>query len=119
VNGQAVAQGSQFSLGDVETVVATVDLEDVRSYRFSKSRAIQATQQLPYERIEIPIGLSSDDSDVDPLLRPSIPREVRYHSTFDAINRRSQILESCLRSHLESSAPMLPVYPFHHILTLI
>jgi NAD+ synthase (glutamine-hydrolysing) len=38
VNGRVVAQGSQFSLLDVEVVTATVDLEDVRAYRSSKSR---------------------------------------------------------------------------------
>ena len=30
VNGRIVAQGSQFSLNDVEVVTATVDIEDVR-----------------------------------------------------------------------------------------
>lgn len=29
VNGDVVAQGSQFSLNDVEVVTATVDIEDV------------------------------------------------------------------------------------------
>jgi NAD+ synthase (glutamine-hydrolysing) len=33
VNGDCVAQGSQFSLRDVEVITATVDLDDVRSYR--------------------------------------------------------------------------------------
>jgi NAD+ synthase (glutamine-hydrolysing) len=31
VNGEIVAQGSQFSLNDVEVVTATVDIEEVRS----------------------------------------------------------------------------------------
>lgn len=30
VNGQVVAQGSQFSLSEVEVITATVDLDDVR-----------------------------------------------------------------------------------------
>ncbi|KAE8606522.1 hypothetical protein XENTR_v10010768 [Xenopus tropicalis] len=33
LNGDIVAQGSQFSLTDVEVLTATLDLEDVRSYR--------------------------------------------------------------------------------------
>uniref|UniRef100_A0A667WQF3 Glutamine-dependent NAD(+) synthetase n=1 Tax=Myripristis murdjan TaxID=586833 RepID=A0A667WQF3_9TELE len=33
INGDIVAQGAQFSLDDVEVVTATLDLEDVRSYR--------------------------------------------------------------------------------------
>ena len=34
-NGKLLAQGSQFSLNDVEVVVATVDLDDIQSYRGS------------------------------------------------------------------------------------
>uniref|UniRef100_A0AAR2KCB6 Glutamine-dependent NAD(+) synthetase n=1 Tax=Pygocentrus nattereri TaxID=42514 RepID=A0AAR2KCB6_PYGNA len=33
INGDIVAQGKQFSLDDVEVITATLDLEDVRSYR--------------------------------------------------------------------------------------
>jgi hypothetical protein len=37
--------GSQFSIRDVEVVVATVDLEDVRSYRGGiTSRNVQASE---------------------------------------------------------------------------
>ncbi|KAG9247795.1 hypothetical protein BJ878DRAFT_491022 [Calycina marina] len=85
INGQIVAQGSQFSLADVEVVVATVDLEEVRSYRFAKSRAIQATQQPSYERIEVPMSLSSDEEEFNPFLKPSVPREVRFHSPEEEI----------------------------------
>jgi NAD+ synthase (glutamine-hydrolysing) len=80
LDGQVVAQGSQFSLADVETVVATVDLEDVRSYRFSKSRAMQAISQPAYERVEVEMSLSSDADTLDPLIKPSAPREIRYHT---------------------------------------
>ena len=34
-NGQILAQAQQFSLADVEVVTATVDLDDIRSYRAS------------------------------------------------------------------------------------
>ncbi len=33
VNGEPLAQASQFSVKDVEVVTAVIDLEDVRSYR--------------------------------------------------------------------------------------
>ncbi len=33
VNGEIVAQGKNFSLQDVEVVTATVDLDDVTTYR--------------------------------------------------------------------------------------
>ena len=58
-NGDILAQGSQFSLKDVEVVTATVNLDDVRSYRGAKaSRAVQAstTERLP----EIDIDFAFD-----------------------------------------------------------
>lgn len=58
VNGKVVAQGSQFSLNDVEVVTATVDLEDVRSFRCSPSRGLQASKAEPYTRIEANMRLS-------------------------------------------------------------
>ncbi|KAG1224932.1 hypothetical protein G6F68_020024 [Rhizopus microsporus] len=49
MNGQIIAQGSQFSLHDVEVVTATVDLEDVRSYRARMaSRGMQASMASAY-----------------------------------------------------------------------
>lgn len=78
VNGCIVAQGSQFSLNDVETVVATVDLEDVRAYRSAKSRALQATKQKAYERVEVDMSLSEDSEDVDFSVSPSKVRDVIY-----------------------------------------
>ncbi|PWY98312.1 putative QNS1-glutamine-dependent NAD synthetase [Testicularia cyperi] len=42
VNGSIVAQGSQFSLDDVQVISATVDLDDVRAHRSAKSRGMQA-----------------------------------------------------------------------------
>ena len=52
VNGEIVAQGSQFSLNEVEVVTATVNLEDVRSKRGAViSRMVQASQSDPVPRI--------------------------------------------------------------------
>jgi len=79
VNGRVVAKGSQFSITEMETVVATVDLEDVRSYRSQKSRALQATKQPAYERVEVNFSLSADSEDVDPQIKPSPEIEVKYH----------------------------------------
>ncbi|KAJ4479589.1 hypothetical protein C8J55DRAFT_513759 [Lentinula edodes] len=58
VNGRIVAQGSQFSLNDVEVVTATIDIEDVRSHRAKSSRSMQAAQAEKYPRIEVPFALS-------------------------------------------------------------
>ncbi|OIW35238.1 glutamine-dependent NAD(+) synthetase with GAT domain-containing protein [Coniochaeta ligniaria NRRL 30616] len=77
VNGEIVAQGSQFSLEDVEVITATVDLEEVRSYRFAPSRNFQATQAPVYERIEVDFTLGHDNIDV--LEIPTPARPPRYH----------------------------------------
>ncbi|KAL7922940.1 hypothetical protein ACQKWADRAFT_312474 [Trichoderma austrokoningii] len=53
--------GAQFSLLDVEVVIATVDLEEVRTYRFAPSRNFQAVQAPVYERIEVDFTLSQDN----------------------------------------------------------
>ncbi|ESK94901.1 nad+ synthase (glutamine-hydrolyzing) [Moniliophthora roreri MCA 2997] len=58
VNGRIVAQGTQFSLNDVEVVSATIDIEDIRSHRAKSSRSMQATQAEQYHRIEVPFALS-------------------------------------------------------------
>lgn len=60
VNGNIVAQGSQFSLNDVEVITATIDLEDVRSFRCAPSRGLQAVQARTYQRIEVDFSLSSE-----------------------------------------------------------
>jgi len=53
-NGDILAQGTQFSLRDVEVVTATVDLHAVRSYRGAKaSRAVQASHTKPLLQIDI------------------------------------------------------------------
>ena len=53
-NGDILAQGSQFSLKDVEVVTATVNLHDVRAYRGAKaSRAVQASKMEPLPQIDI------------------------------------------------------------------
>ncbi len=82
VNGEVVAQGSQFSLNDVEVVTATVDLEDVRSYRGSKvSRGVQASQSEPVPRVNADFDLTTDDF----RLAPCLPIDVQYHTPEEEI----------------------------------
>ena len=57
VNGDFKVQASQFSLLDVEVVTATVDLEEVRSYRSSSSRGEQAAVQTPLPRVRCEFDL--------------------------------------------------------------
>src|SRR5262249_32145138 len=77
VNGECVAQGSQFNTSDVEVVTAVCDLEAVRAKRASSSRNQQAVQAPSYPRIDVDFPLS--DNDLDLSISPTPPRPVFYH----------------------------------------
>lgn len=79
INGRIVAQGSQFSLNEVEVVTATVDLDEVRVYRSAKARAMQARDTIGYQRFPAGVSLSSDSDEFNPALVPSKEIEIRYH----------------------------------------
>uniref|UniRef100_A0A7S4T6Z9 Glutamine-dependent NAD(+) synthetase n=1 Tax=Alexandrium monilatum TaxID=311494 RepID=A0A7S4T6Z9_9DINO len=84
VNGSLVAQGSQFGpLDEVEVVVATVNLSDVRSFRSNFiARSFQASSAPTVHRIEVPFRLT----DADPLsLTPSQPRAPKLHDPMEEI----------------------------------
>ncbi|KAJ7248515.1 hypothetical protein C8J57DRAFT_1437985 [Mycena rebaudengoi] len=82
VNGRIVAQGSQFSLNDVEVVTATIDLEDVRAHRAGKnSRSMQAAASESYHRVEVPFSLTSRKF----RHRKARSFEVRYHKLEEEI----------------------------------
>ncbi|KAF2800688.1 glutamine-dependent NAD(+) synthetase with GAT domain-containing protein [Melanomma pulvis-pyrius CBS 109.77] len=86
VNGDIVAQGSQFSCNDVEVVTAVVDIEAVRSYRFAPSRGIQAIHAPTYERIEVKFSLSSDGDDFDLNLKPTGTQKLKIHQPEEEIS---------------------------------
>ncbi|TFY83189.1 hypothetical protein EWM64_g827 [Hericium alpestre] len=79
INGRIVAQGSQFSLNDVEVVTATIDIEDVRAQRIKASRNMQASQSDRYTRIEAPVALSSGKFNEIAEFNKATPLDVRYH----------------------------------------
>jgi len=90
VNGRVVAQGSQFSLTDVEVVTATIDIEDVRAHRATSSRSMQAASAERYHRVEVDFALTSgkfdevsEDDMVGLIGTKSIP--VRYHTPEEEI----------------------------------
>ncbi|KII85887.1 hypothetical protein PLICRDRAFT_44308 [Plicaturopsis crispa FD-325 SS-3] len=90
LNGRMIAQGSQFSLNDVEVVSATIDIEDVRAHRASSSRSMQAAQSERYHRVEVPFSLSTGsfpevyEEHIVGLLRTR-ELEVRYHKPEEEI----------------------------------
>ncbi|KAA1469135.1 glutamine-dependent NAD synthetase with GAT domain-containing protein [Dentipellis sp. KUC8613] len=85
LNGRIIAQGTQFSLNDVEVVTATIDIEDVRAHRTKASRNMQAAQSGGYERIEAPIALSSGKFDEIEEFNKAAQFQVRYHTPEEEI----------------------------------
>ncbi|KAL5531433.1 QNS1 [Sanghuangporus baumii] len=84
-NGRIIAQGSQFSLNDVEVVTATLDLEDVRAHRAKASRSMQAAEAERYHRVEVPFALS-DPMTTDVLDVEGYRNfELRYHKPEEEI----------------------------------
>ena len=81
INGEILAQGSQFSLDDVEVITATVDLQEVSSFRRSiSSRSVQATQVDSIERISIDFDLTTPR-----FIAPTKPITVFYHQPEEEI----------------------------------
>ncbi|KAF3822364.1 hypothetical protein GH733_007738, partial [Mirounga leonina] len=90
MNGRIFAQGAQFSLDDVEVLTATLDLEDVRSYRaeVSSRNLAQASKVSPYPRVKVDFALSCHE---DLLAPPSEPVEWKYHSPVEEIRPGQQL----------------------------
>lgn len=84
-NGKLLAQGSQFSLEDVEVVTATIDLEEIRAYRSAPSRGMQSVLAPTYMRIETEFELSSEEEDYKLKRFPSPEIQPRYHSPEEEI----------------------------------
>ncbi|XP_043308310.1 glutamine-dependent NAD(+) synthetase isoform X2 [Cervus canadensis] len=83
MNGSIFAQGSQFSLDDVEVLTATLDLEDIRSYRAEiSSRNLAASRVSPYPRVKVDFALSCHEDLLEPV---SEPIEWKYHSPAEEI----------------------------------
>lgn len=84
INGDVVAQGSQFSPRDVEVVTATVDLEDVRAFRGSfVARMNQAAKSEAVPRVFADFDLTYRDAEMDDRLNR--PITVRYHTPQEEI----------------------------------
>uniref|UniRef100_A0A8C0YA68 Glutamine-dependent NAD(+) synthetase n=1 Tax=Cyprinus carpio carpio TaxID=630221 RepID=A0A8C0YA68_CYPCA len=79
INGDIVARGAQFSLEDVEVVTATLDLEDVRSYRGERL----TKHHKPYTRIKTDFSLSDCD---DRCLPTHQPVEWIFHTPEEEIS---------------------------------
>ncbi|KAK0837754.1 glutamine-dependent NAD(+) synthetase [Friedmanniomyces endolithicus] len=58
-NGEVLAQGSQFSLRDVEVQTAIVDLDSIWAHRTSRSRGMQANEPSVQKLKRIPVNFQS------------------------------------------------------------
>lgn len=78
LNRITLEQGTQFSLEPVEVITATIDLEEIRSYRSSISRNVQAAQQAEHARVEWDIRLSrsADDESLPKTLQILTEKEI-------------------------------------------
>lgn len=83
INGDVVAQGAQFSLQDVEVVTATLDLEDVRSYRGETCHPRLETGLRPLHRVKVDFSLSDSD---DVFLSTHEPIVWSYHTAEEEIS---------------------------------
>lgn len=59
VNGEIVAQASQFSLNDIEVISATVDLDEIWKARYPPARRMQASREPNYPRIQLDVSFTS------------------------------------------------------------
>ena len=91
MNGHVIAQGSQFSLQDVEVVTATIDIEDVRAHRAASSRSMQAAGAERYQRVEVEWALSGgkfgvrEEGEPGDLVMTGKAFAVRYHKPEEEI----------------------------------
>ncbi|KAJ8250144.1 hypothetical protein COCON_G00220660 [Conger conger] len=83
VNGNITAQGTQFSLDDVDVVTATLDLEDVRSYRGYYCHPHMEYESKPVHRLKVNFSLSDAE---DTYLPSHEPIEWRFHTAEEEIS---------------------------------
>lgn len=81
-NGKVLAQAKQFDLQDVQTIVATVDLDDIRSYRASipslGNQAAEARHMMHSQIVTADIEVGSNLNDGYPL--PSEEIQLKLHT---------------------------------------
>jgi NAD+ synthase (glutamine-hydrolysing) len=83
LNGDIISRSKQFSLSDVEVTVATVDLEDIRSYRMAlRSRCTLGASAPLYPRINVDVELSSRG---DIFIAAHTPLQWTYHTPEEEI----------------------------------
>ncbi|RKO97911.1 hypothetical protein CXG81DRAFT_27171 [Caulochytrium protostelioides] len=89
LNGDVVAQGSQFSMREVEVTTACIDLEQIRGKRGGiPSRGMQSAREAPYPRVSVNFSLMrtlSEALNAVPPYSATPVREVFYHTPEEEI----------------------------------
>ncbi|KAG7473661.1 hypothetical protein MATL_G00098210 [Megalops atlanticus] len=83
INGDIVGQGTQFSLEDVEVITATLDLEDVRSYRGERCHPYLEYEYKPSYRVKVDFSLSESQDIYFPSHEPI---EWQFHTPEEEIS---------------------------------
>lgn len=84
LNGHIVGRTAQYAIEDVEVATATIDLEDIRSYRNAvRSRTLRAASAPAYPRIDVSGFALSETNDV--YLPSSRPMKWVYHTPEEEI----------------------------------
>lgn len=78
-NGKVLAQGSQFSLSPVEVTTSTISIEEVRSYRSSISRNLQAAAQEDFPRVDCDLRLCRSADEIYFSGKLHISKEIELH----------------------------------------
>ncbi|KAK3073844.1 glutamine-dependent NAD(+) synthetase [Teratosphaeriaceae sp. CCFEE 6253] len=84
-NGEVLAQGSQFSLRDVEVQTAVVDLDTIWPNRTSRSRGMQANEPSVQALKRIHVDFKLCHPALTIMTRPTESREPRYHLPVEEI----------------------------------
>lgn len=84
-NGKIVAQGTQFSLRDVEVLTRTVDLDDIWASRSSRSRAAQSMKAPQYERVKVDFSMTTARGAHDGSYKAAETIEAFYHKPEEEI----------------------------------
>ncbi|KAG5518693.1 hypothetical protein PMAC_002662 [Pneumocystis sp. 'macacae'] len=112
VNGFIVAQGPQFSLNDVDVVSATIDLDDIRSYRNGICQGIQSLNTSLYNKIYCSKILSKSMFDLNSEgivpVSPIIPKYYSIEEEIAKSNNNGFFL--ALSGGSDSCATALTVY---------
>ena len=78
-SGRVLAQGSQFSLKDVEVKTALVDLDEIWSWRTSRSRGMQANDPSVHKLERIQVDFRLCRKTLNSRAKLTEPMEPRYH----------------------------------------